>query len=197
MFRRGEEGRHVAGAASPAGAPGAAIDWDEDDPKDHRPIQPSEVSMRDQMTAGPEVTVVGKGARIEGNLISAGSLRIDGQVKGKVTAEGDVTLSPQSEVDAEIKATNVTVGGNFKGNIVAGNKAELARGGRVEGNVTSKVLVVAEGASFTGQSIMDGRQPGQAEPAKRAVEEPAEAPSAAASDSNSAAEVPESQRARR
>jgi cytoskeletal protein CcmA (bactofilin family) len=193
MFRRGEEGRHVAGAASPAGAPGAAIDWDEDERRERRPIQPSEVTMRDQMTAGPEVTVVGKGARIEGNLISAGSLRIDGQVKGKITAEGDVTLSPQSEVDADIKATNVTIGGNFKGNIVAGNKAELARGGRVEGNVTSKVLVVTEGASFTGQSIMDGRQPAQQGSAKTAIE--AEAPAAGRSDA--AVEVPESQRTRR
>lgn len=139
MFRRGDDERHELG---------------------DRPIQPSEVSMRDREGgAGSEVTVVGKGARIEGNLISAGSLRIDGQIKGKITAEGDVTLSPQSEVEADIKATNVTVGGSFKGNITAGNRAELARGGRVEGNVTSKVLVVAEGASFTGQSIMDGRQP--------------------------------------
>ena len=125
--------------------------------------------MREHTGGGPEVTVVGKGARIEGNLISAGSLRIDGQIKGKITAEGDVTLSPQSEVEADIKASNVTVGGAFKGNIVAGNKAELAPGGRVDGNVTSKVLVVAEGAMFTGQSIMDGRQPG----AGPAHEEPA------------------------
>ena len=132
--------------------------------------------MREQTSGGPEVTVVGKGARIEGNLISAGSLRIDGQIKGKITAEGDVTLSPQSEVEADIKAANVTVGGVFKGNIVAGNKAELARGGRVEGNVTSKVLVVAEGASFTGQSIMDGRQPAQPGAPERAAE--ASAPAA-------------------
>ena len=145
MFRRGEEGKHVAGGVSPAGAPGAAIDWDDE----HSPIQASEVAMREQGSGGTEVTVVGKGARIEGNLISAGSLRIDGQVKGKITAEGDVTLSPQSEVDADIKASNVTIGGAFKGNVIAANKAELARGGRVEGNVTSKVLVVAEGATFT------------------------------------------------
>jgi len=157
MFRRGDDERHEQSG--------------------DRPIQPAEVSMREQTSGGPEVTVVGKGARIEGNLISAGSLRIDGQIKGKITAEGDVTLSPQSEVEADIKAANVTVGGVFKGNIVAGTKAELARGGRVEGNVTSKVLVVAEGASFTGQSIMDGRQPAQ----PGASERPVEASAAAAS----------------
>jgi cytoskeletal protein CcmA (bactofilin family) len=134
MFRRGEEARH--GGESERG--------------EARRIQPAEVSMREQMSGGTEVTVVGKGARIEGNLISAGSLRIDGQIKGKITAEGDVTLAPQSEVNADIKATNVTVGGTFKGNIQAANKAELASSGKVEGNVTSKVLVVAEGATFTG-----------------------------------------------
>jgi cytoskeletal protein CcmA (bactofilin family) len=146
MFRRGEDAR-----------PGGGHERGE-----NRPIQPAEVSMREQTSGGPEVTVVGKGARIEGNLISAGSLRIDGQIKGKITAEGDVTLSPQSEVEADIKAANVTVGGAFKGNIAAANKAELARGGQVSGNVTCKILVVAEGATFTGQSIMDGRQPGAA-----------------------------------
>lgn len=102
-----------------------------------------------------EVTVVGQGARLEGTVVSAGSLRIDGQVKGKVSADGDVSLTAQSHVEADIHAMNVTVAGTFKGNIVVKNRAELARGGRVDGNVTSKVLVVSEGAIFSGQSIMD------------------------------------------
>ena len=45
-----------------------------------------------------EVTIVGAGARLEGNVVSAGNLRIDGQVKGQINAEGDVALSPQSQV---------------------------------------------------------------------------------------------------
>ena len=108
------------------------------------------------MTEGTssEVTVLGNGARLEGTVVSAGSLRIDGQVKGKISAEGDVVLSPGCQVEADITALNVTIGGPFKGNITAQTRAELARGGRVEGNITSKVLVVAEGAVFAGQSIM-------------------------------------------
>ncbi len=35
-------------------------------------------------------------------------------------------------------------------------KAHLARGGRIDGNITSKTLVVEEGGVFHGQSIMDG-----------------------------------------
>jgi cytoskeletal protein CcmA (bactofilin family) len=115
-------------------------------------------------TESNEVTIVGVGARLEGNVVSAGSLRIDGQVKGQVNADGDVTLSPQSQVEADVHAQNVSIAGRFKGNLVVKAKAHLARGGRVDGNITSKALVVEEGAIFHGQSIMDAT-PGSA-PAK-------------------------------
>jgi cytoskeletal protein CcmA (bactofilin family) len=116
------------------------------------PIEAREVRMKE---AGKEVTVVGHGARLEGSVVSAGSLQVDGQVKGTITADGDVMLSAQSEVEADIHAQNVIVAGRFRGNIEAANRAELARGGRVDGNISSKVLVVAEGAVFSGQSTMD------------------------------------------
>ena len=48
------------------------------------------------MSDNGEVTIVGTGARLEGNVVSAGSLRIDGQVKGQINADGDVTLSPRA-----------------------------------------------------------------------------------------------------
>jgi cytoskeletal protein CcmA (bactofilin family) len=118
------------------------------------------------MADNGEVTIVGAGARLEGNVVSAGNLRIDGQVKGQINAEGDVSLSPQSQVEADIRAQNVSVAGRFKGSIQVKGKAHLARGGRIDGNITSKTLVVEEGGVFHGQSIMDGSTgvPGEARP---------------------------------
>lgn len=110
------------------------------------------------MAENGEVTVVGATAKLEGNVVSAGSLRIDGNVKGQINADGDVTLSPQSQVEADIRAQNVSIAGRFKGSIVVKGKAHLARGGRIDGNVTSKTLVVEEGGVFHGQSIMDAGQ---------------------------------------
>jgi cytoskeletal protein CcmA (bactofilin family) len=118
--------------------------------------------VRRMAEQGSEVTVVGQGAKLEGTVVSAGSLRIDGQVKGQINADGDVMLSPQSQVEADIRAQNVSVAGRFKGNIVVKGKAEIARGGRIDGNVTSKTLVIEEGAIFQGQSIMDQQAPAQA-----------------------------------
>ncbi len=106
-----------------------------------------------------EVTIVGQGAKLEGTVVSAGSLRIDGQVKGQINADGDVMLSAQSQVEADIRAQNVAVAGRFKGTIVAKGRAEISSGGRVDGNITAKTLVVEEGAVFQGQSIMDQPAP--------------------------------------
>jgi cytoskeletal protein CcmA (bactofilin family) len=107
------------------------------------------------MADGGEVTVIGQAAKLEGTVVSAGSLRIDGQVKGQINADGDVALTPQSQVEADIRAQNVSVAGRFKGSILVKGRAEINRGGRVDGNITSKSLVVEEGAIFQGQSIMD------------------------------------------
>jgi cytoskeletal protein CcmA (bactofilin family) len=133
------------------------------------------------MAEDTEVTIVGQGATLEGNIVSAGSLRIDGKVKGQVTADGDVIVSPQSQVEADIKAENVSVAGKFRGNITVSGKVELARGGRVDGNITSKVLVVQEGGIFQGQSIMDQQAPqpssqGAGRPAAAAASGSAAAP---------------------
>ena len=124
-----------------------------------------------------EVTIVGTGARLEGNVVSAGSLRIDGQVKGQINADGDVTLSPQSQVEADIRAQNVSVAGKFKGNVIVKGKAHLARGGRIDGNITAKTLVIEEGGTFHGQSIMDagasapGQQGERAQPEAKGTEQ--------------------------
>ena len=104
---------------------------------------------------GSEVAVVGAGAKLEGTIVSAGSLRVDGHVKGNIQADGDVMLSPQSSVEADIRAENLSVAGRFHGSIVVKGRAELARGGRIDGNITAKSLVIQEGGIFNGQSIMD------------------------------------------
>jgi len=162
--------------------------WRRDDPApDDLPAAPDGSGSKDERSGrvrgrtevrgmadqGGEVTIVGQGAKLEGTVVSAGSLRIDGQVKGQINAEGDVLLSPQSQVEADIRAQNVVVAGRFKGSINVKGRAELARGGRVEGDITSKTLVVEEGGVFQGQSIMD-QQPAQGgQPSKSADKEAA------------------------
>ena len=154
---------------APGDLPAAPGDAGSDGPGETTGTVPGRMEVRgmaDQQ--GGEVTIVGQGAKLEGTVVSAGSLRIDGQVKGQINAEGDVLLSPQSQVEADIRAQNVVVAGRFKGSITVKGRAELARGGRVDGDITSKTLVVEEGGVFQGQSIMD-QQPAPNAPQKAAA----------------------------
>jgi len=127
------------------------------------------------------VTVIGNGARLEGNLIAAASLRIEGTVTGTITADGDVIIAPEAEVAADIQSTNTTLGGHYTGNVVATGTIELTSTARVEGNLTCRSLIVNQGAIFSGQSIMDS-----------GVKKPAAVPAAAASPAPSSSPSPSS-----
>src|SRR5918995_1498989 len=117
------------------------------------PDEPDERGIKE--TLGPEMTVVGRGTQLEGTLLSAESIRIDGDAKGTIAARGDVILSSHSHVEADIRAENVVMGGELRGNIRARTRTELAAGGRLVGKIRSKLLVVREGAQFSGQSSVD------------------------------------------
>jgi cytoskeletal protein CcmA (bactofilin family) len=126
------------------------------------PDEPSEPGIKE--TLGPEMTILGRGAQLEGTLVSTESIRIDGQAKGKIAARVDVILSSDSHVEADIQAENVVAEGTLKGSITARTMAEVAEGGRVEGTIRSKALVVSEGALFSGQASIDLQDaPGEAD----------------------------------
>jgi cytoskeletal protein CcmA (bactofilin family) len=82
-----------------------------------------------------EVSVVGPGTKIEGTVIAAGSLRVEGEVKGKITAEGEVSLSPQGRVEANIQAGSITLGGRVKGDLTAKGNVSLPADSRLDGNI--------------------------------------------------------------
>lgn len=122
---------------------------------DERRIEVREQDHQPTTSRGPaEMTVIGQGAKLEGNLISAASLRIEGSVKGTVTADGDVIVAPEADVSADIRATNVTIAGSYKGNITAGGTLELSTTAKVEGNISCRSLIVNQGAILSGQSMM-------------------------------------------
>jgi cytoskeletal protein CcmA (bactofilin family) len=82
-----------------------------------------------------EVSVVGPGTRIEGTVVAAGSLRVEGEVKGKITAEREVTLSPQGRVEANIQAGSIVLAGQVKGNLAATGDVSLPAESRLDGNI--------------------------------------------------------------
>jgi cytoskeletal protein CcmA (bactofilin family) len=96
--------------------------------------------MADQ--SDDDVSVVGRGARIEGTLTSAGSLRIFGHLTGDITVDGDVSVAGGSEVRAHISAQSISLAGRIKGNLTAPGRVVLPAKSRVEGDVRAQSVTV-------------------------------------------------------
>ena len=89
-----------------------------------------------------ELSVVGPGTRIEGTVVATGSLRVDGEVKGTITAHKDVSLSPRGRVEADIQANSITLAGQVKGDLTAKADVSLPAESRLDGNIRANNVEV-------------------------------------------------------
>lgn len=103
----------------------------------------------------PEVSVVGRGTRIEGTVTAAGALRVEGEVVGGITAEGDVSLTPEGRVEANIQARSIALAGRVKGDLTAEGDVLLPPDSRLDGNI--RAHNVAVGGVVNGQIVATGR----------------------------------------
>ncbi|MCL6451524.1 MAG: polymer-forming cytoskeletal protein [Acetobacteraceae bacterium] len=103
-------------------------------------------------------TIIGKETEFKGVIRSHGLLRVDGRLEGEVMHQGDLVVGEQGSVVATIKAQNVTVAGEVKGNVDADGRLEMLPSGRLFGDIRVGYLVVAEGAIFQGMSQMKGEE---------------------------------------
>jgi cytoskeletal protein CcmA (bactofilin family) len=136
--------------------------------------RPQEVEMFERDKTRPEESsgtsaFLGKGARIVGKLTFEGSVRIEGQVEGEITAQDTLTIGEGAVVKAKINGTSVVVHGHVTGDIAAQTRLELRAPSKVVGNISTPNLVIQEGAVFEGNCTMGGAAAGAAasDPAKR------------------------------
>jgi cytoskeletal protein CcmA (bactofilin family) len=102
-----------------------------------------------------EVSVVGRGTRIEGTVVAAGSLRVEGEVKGKITAEQEVSLSAQGRVEANIEATSIILAGRVRGDITAKADVSLPADSHLDGNIRAHNVEV--GGAVIGDILGNGK----------------------------------------
>ena len=109
-------------------------------------------------------TLIAEGTVIRGDVEFAGGLHLDGLIEGAISAEGAdavLTLSDKGRVTGEIRTSNAVINGTVRGDIVIGERLELASSARIEGNVYYKVLEMAAGAQVNGQMIYQPDPPRQ------------------------------------
>jgi cytoskeletal protein CcmA (bactofilin family) len=75
-------------------------------------------------------------------------------LKGDVNVSDTVAVGPTGQVDANVKTKNAVISGSVKGNIHATEKVELQAKANITGDLTTKALVIEQGAVFHGNCNM-------------------------------------------
>ena len=95
---------------------------------------------------------------IKGEISGAEDLVIAGRVEGKIKLDGCVlTLAPGSQVVGDVTAGTVIVSGQIEGTLVASKRLEARATAVIEGELSTPLLLVAEGAQIVAQVEMPER----------------------------------------
>ena len=101
--------------------------------------------------------LIGAGTTVEGSIIFAGGLRVDGRVRGDVIAAedkpGTLVLSEQAQIEGEIRVSHVVINGTAIGPVHAAEYVELQPKANVTGDVHYKTLEIQLGAVVQGRLV--------------------------------------------
>jgi len=96
------------------------------------------------------ITIIGRGAHIKGDIAFDTPARILGTVEGTIHAKTEMYIAETANCKATVHGTSILVDGTVEGALIATDRVELSARCCVKGDITAAALVVADGASFIG-----------------------------------------------
>ncbi|MGH1542938.1 MAG: bactofilin family protein [Arenicella sp.] len=108
-------------------------------------------------------TLIGSSSILQGDLEFSGGLRVDGHIKGHITAldgnNGTLVLSEAGKIEGNINVPHVIINGTVKGNIMSSGHVELQAKSEIYGDVHYKAVEMELGASINGSLVCDPGMP--------------------------------------
>lgn len=104
--------------------------------------------------AEADVKRIGHGVEMNGHLVVAQSLCIEGDFRGALQSGNSVVVAETGSVEAPIRARTVEIHGAVVGDVVASREIVIFANGRLHGDVETPSLVIARGATFNGRVRM-------------------------------------------
>lgn len=94
---------------------------------------------------------VGEKIAIKGEISGEGDIELLGRFEGSINVVGTVLVGEGAEVQADISASAIFVGGRVRGNLSATGRLEILPQGTVTGNLKGGSISAQDGASVKGE----------------------------------------------
>ncbi len=102
-------------------------------------------------------SLIGSAARVEGDVLFSGGLRVDGVVCGSIRCEnpqeGTLVISEKARVEGAVAVGHVVINGTVIGPVVAWESLELLPSARVTGDVEYHRIEMQQGAVIEGRLV--------------------------------------------
>ncbi len=99
-------------------------------------------------------TVIQKGTKIIGKIISKDTVCIDGELEGSVRSSHGVIIDKNGQMKGSIHAKSLEVFGKFEGDIEC-ESAKFEKDSEIKANIKTDELEIMPGARFEGKSDMN------------------------------------------
>lgn len=121
--------------------------------KKERPVPPPR-----SLGSDSPISIIGPGMRVEGDISTEGTVRIEGSVEGTIRAGKAVVLGKSGQVIGDVLTQDAVIGGRVVGTLVAESRLELQSTCSIEGEVRAAAehVLLEEGARFNGTIKMLG-----------------------------------------
>lgn len=88
---------------------------------------------------------------VEGDIDTAGTLRVDGTMRGSVRRADVVVVAKGASIVGDVSAREVIIGGTVTGNVTAVERIELQESGAVAGDIEAAAINIQEGGRVDGR----------------------------------------------
>ena len=99
-------------------------------------------------------TIIGINVVLKGNLKNKGSIQVNGQVEGEVRSDENINVGETAQIKGPVIAKTIEVSGEVRGLVESTERLEINPTGKVFGDINAKSLIIKQGATFVGKSIM-------------------------------------------
>ena len=97
-------------------------------------------------------SVVEKGLTLDGNVTFQGQLVVNGTVKGQLSCD-DLVIAQGGRVMAETRASTITIGGVFQGNLNLTGQLLLLSTGKCSGTIKCRDMALEPGGALNGNIV--------------------------------------------
>jgi cytoskeletal protein CcmA (bactofilin family) len=100
-----------------------------------------------------------RGSSFRGELEFEDTMRIDGRFNGKITSKNELIVGESATIEGDLHVGRIAISGTVIGKVVADQKVEIHRSGRVYSDIETPTLIIEEGAVFQGNCMMGEQSP--------------------------------------